>query len=164
MAFPIAVRWLPVLPLTAVYSALPFYLLLNYLHACYTVVTLDDTGTLAGDARHEGSRQLQTMLRLRRSKSDCKLCGTVNTLSGRRRRRQAEWNNNERVVTKDIVDDVLDYQEWVHAGVLYSSIAVGGLMSSHTTWRQTGFVYGLCFPTPQIVTFFRTGLSLTYNF
>lgn len=73
-------------------------------------MTADDIITRPGShhpRRRRSTRQvLETMLEFH-YKADCELCRAVNAASTRRHRRQAEFDNNQRVVTKEVVYDVL---------------------------------------------------------
>ena len=70
-------------------------------------MTVDDIETVAGYPRHNTSHHVQTLL-LFHYQSDSELCRAVNAHS--RRRRQAEFTDNQRVVSLDLVNDVLNYQ------------------------------------------------------
>ena len=74
-------------------------------------MTIDNIKTLAGYPRQQGVRHVQTRLMFH-YKTDCELCHVVNINSRRRRRRrrQAQFTDSDRVLTNDLVHDVLNQQ------------------------------------------------------
>jgi len=73
-------------------------------------MTADDIKTLPGYPQPNTTHHVQTRLMFY-YKTNCELCRAVNAnRRPPRRRRQAEFDNTQRVVTTDIVHDVLDNQ------------------------------------------------------
>jgi len=72
-------------------------------------MTVDDIKTLAGYPHHKTSHHVQTRLMFY-YKTDCELCRVVNANVRRRRRRQTEFDGTQRVLTNDLVHEVLDDQ------------------------------------------------------